>query len=301
MNSEFLPAWQEYEWRWKIPNFPTPERLFTQPKWQGEALCGQKILVHSEQGFGDTIQFARFTDILAKKGGRVTIECQPELKELLKSAPGVIETLARGDKLPEFDVHTPLLSIPGILALEKDEIPNDTPYLLAPADKRKYWSTKLTPGNRLKIGVTWKTGDKQLSASFKSCPLKAYEPLFKIDQVDWISLQKVIPEIDQPISKNLKDTSGGLKNFADTAAIISELDLIISMDTAVAHLAGALGKPIWLLLSTAGDWRWLKNVSDRPWYPNMKIFRQTKFNDWDGLIRRVLPHIKEIIKKRSKD
>ena len=295
MNSEFLPAWQEYEWRWKIPNFPTPDRLFAQPKWQGEELYGQKILVHSEQGFGDTIQFARFINILAKKGGTVIIECQPELEELLNSAPGVTETLARGDRLPEFDVHVPLLSIPGILTLGKNDIPNNTPSLQAPAKKRKYWSGQLRPGKKLKIGITWQTSAEQLSTSFKSCPLQAYEPLLKIGQVDWISLQKLFPEINQPIAANLKNISGGLHNFADTAAVISELDLVISMDTAVAHLAGALGKPVWLLLSTAGDWRWLKNCSDSPWYPNMKIFRQTEFNDWDGLIRRVLPHIKKVI------
>jgi tetratricopeptide (TPR) repeat protein len=299
MNSEFLPAWQEYEWRWKVPNFPTPKRPFTQPTWKGEELHGENVLIHAEQGFGDTIQFVRFTKLIAEKGGSVTIECQPELEALVKSAPGVVHTLARGDTLPEFDLHAPLISIPGILSLAIDDIPNDVPYLQASSEKRKYWSSQLGRKNRLKIGITWQTSNEQLSSSFKSCPLQAYEPLFKVDQVDWISLQKEMPKIDLPIADNLMDISGDLHNFEDTAAVISELDLVISMDTAVAHLAGALGKPIWLLLSTAGDWRWLKNRCDSPWYPSMRIFRQAEFNDWDGVMRQVLPHVKNLAIKKN--
>ena len=295
MNGDFEAAWPEYEWRWKIPNFPTPVRPFSQPKWQGERLDGKKILVHAEQGFGDSLQFARFTKDIADHGGDIILECAPGLTSLMESAPGVTETLARGDQLPAFDVHVPLLSIPGILSMGLDALPNQVPYLQVPVNKQEYWAGRLKSPDQLKIGITWQTSTEQLSSSFKSCPLQAYAALFGIEQVKWISLQKEIPDSDLPLPPDIMDISEDLADFSDTAAVISELDLVISMDTAVAHLTGALGKPVWLLLSTAGDWRWMKDRNDSPWYPTMQIFRQTNFNDWNEILTRIRPQIEKLI------
>jgi tetratricopeptide (TPR) repeat protein len=295
MNGDFEAAWPEYEWRWKIPNFPTPERPFSQPKWQGEHLNGKKILVHAEQGFGDTLQFARFTEIISNYGGEVILECAPSLTNLMKSAPDVAKTLARGDALPKFDVHVPLLSIPGILSMDLDAIPMQAPYLQSTVNKQEYWDDRLRFPDHLKIGITWQTSTEQLSSSFKSCPLQAYVPFFGMEQVKWISLQKEIPTSDLPLPPHLMDISNDLVDFTDTAAVISNLDLVISMDTAVAHLAGALGKPVWLLLSTAGDWRWMRDRSDSPWYPTMDIFRQAQFNDWNEIFIRIRPKIEKLI------
>jgi tetratricopeptide (TPR) repeat protein len=299
MNGDFEAAWPEYEWRWKVPNFPTPERPFSQPKWDGERLDGKTILVHTEQGFGDTIQFARFTKTMADLGGDIILECAPGLTSLMESAPGVTKTLARGDALPAFDAHVPLLSIPGILSMEVGAIPKQVPYLQASVNKQKYWADRLKISGKLKVGITWQTSTEQLSSSFKSCPLQDYSALFEFDEVNWISLQKEIPASDLPLPTHLMDISGDLADFSDTAAVISELDLVISMDTAVAHLAGALGKPTWLLLSTAGDWRWMKDRSDSPWYPTMQIVRQVNFNDWNEIMMRIRPQIENLIVEKE--
>jgi tetratricopeptide (TPR) repeat protein len=294
MDGQYTAAWPEYEWRWKIPNFPTPERPFRQPKWSGEPLSGKRILVHAEQGFGDTIQFARFVENLVEQGGEVIIECPPALTNLMKSTSGVSQVLARGDALPEFDIHVPLLSIPGILSMDLNDIPKRTPYLHAPDHVQIAGLGQTDSPELLKIGITWQTSKDQLSSSFKSCPLQAYTPLFDLKHVTWISLQKEISETDQPLPSFLMDISQSLGDFADTAAAIEQLDLVISMDTAVAHLAGALGKPVWLLLSTAGDWRWMVDRDDSPWYPTMRIFRQTQFGNWESVFRQLVPILKDI-------
>ena len=299
MNTDYLAGWQEYEWRWKVPNFPTPQRSFTQQMWYGETIFGKKVLVHAEQGFGDTIQFARFTDVIAKRGGCIILECQPELVNIMKTLPNVNQVLARGEALPDFDLHAPLLSIPYICSIDRNEIAVSAPYLQASSEKRKLWSDRLGSSDRIKVGITWQTSIEQLSSSFKSCPLKAYGPLLENNQVEWISLQKEISESDRPNMGTLVNKSDDLNDFSDTAALISELDLVISMDTAVAHLAGALGKPVWLLISTAGDWRWLCDRDDSPWYPTMRIFRQKKFNDWNNLMEHISLQIKNLTTKKS--
>jgi Flp pilus assembly protein TadD len=287
-------AWPEYEWRWKVPNFPTPVRSMDQPLWDGTPLNGKRVLVHSEQGFGDTLQFARFVTSIAGMGGTVLFETPRELTKLVETLPSISQSFARGEPLPEFDYHIPLLSIPYVISTTWGSFPTDTPYLRPDLVKSKDWAGRLAFPKPIKIGITWQSSKVQLSSSFKSCPLSAFAPLFELKDIQWVSLQKEVPTSDVPLPEELHEISDGLNDFSDTAAAIDQLDLVISVDTAVAHLAGALGKPVWLLLSTAGDWRWMVDRKDSPWYPSMHIFRQTEFGDWGSLLGQLVPLVKNI-------
>jgi len=294
-------AWPEYEWRWKVSNFPTPARSMDQPLWDGTPLNGKRVLVHSEQGFGDTLQFARFVACVADMGGTVLFETQRELTKLMETAPSVFQSLSRGDPLPEFDIHVPLISIPYVISTSWESLPLNIPYLRPDPVKSNDWAGRLEFPKLIKIGITWQSSKEQLSSSIKSCPLSAFAPLIKLQDIQWVSLQKEVPISDAPLPKELQDISDGLNDFSDTAAAIDQLDLVISVDTAVAHLAGALGKPVWLLLSTAGDWRWMVDREDSPWYPTMRIFRQTKLGDWNSVIDRLVPLIEETREKSPYD
>ena len=285
MKGDFEAGWKEFEWRWKVENFPTPLRPFAQQPWDGTPLSGETVLVHAEQGFGDTLQFARYTAAVADRGGRVVVECQPELRRLMATAPGVAGVVAHGETLPEFDRHVPLLSLPGLLNTTLQSIPADTPYLRPDPRLAEEWAGRMAGGGR-KVGIVWRSSLGQLSSPHKSCPLTAFAPLFELPGVRLFSLQKDPPADDLPLPGGVGDLGGRLDDFADTAAVISSLDLTISVDTAVAHLAGALGRPVWLLLSTAGDWRWLTGREDSPWYPTMRLFRQPSPGDWQGVLQR---------------
>ncbi|NQU60140.1 MAG: glycosyltransferase family protein [Rhodospirillales bacterium] len=287
LKGDYAAGWDDYEWRWKIPAFTSPPRAFDQPAWDGTPLEGRKILLHAEQGFGDTLQFARYARVVSGMGGKVILECQPALKRLMETLSETEEVVANGDALPAFDCHAPLLSVPGLMGATLETIPADVPYLAAEKELADKWAGRFSSFKGIKIGIAWQGTAEKRGTQSRACPLSQFQPLFDNPDIELFSLQKEIPSEDRPLPDGVADLSPELNDFADTAAIMSSLDLIISIDTAIAHLAGALGLPTGLLLSTGGDWRWLMERLDSPWYPTIKIFRQPREGDWGGIFDQI--------------
>jgi hypothetical protein len=285
---DFKRGWAEYEWRWKSLELPQAPQ-FSQPRWDGTPLNGRTILLFAEQGFGDTIQFIRYAPLVAQLGGRVILQCPPELSRLLQDVPGIEQIITRSDSLPAFDLHYPLMSLPLAFGTELDSIPLQIPYLTPDPALTKQWQARIARAPQgFKVGLAWAGSPKLKGDRLRSINLQQLSPLFEIPGVDLLSLQKREPA-KQPSSAALKliDWTQDLRDFADTAALIANLDLVIAVDTAVVHLAGALGKPVWVLLPFAADWRWMLNRTDSPWYPTMRLFRQTENGDWSGPVKSV--------------
>lgn len=276
-----------YEWRWKLKDIMA-ERNLPQPLWDGSDIRGKTVLLHAEQGLGDTIQFIRYAPLVSMKGARVIIECQKELASLLKNVRGVEHVLAQDEALPEFDTHCPLLSLPFLLKTTLESIPDEVPYIRADTSLVEKWRRKLSAeGSPRKIGLAW-SGDLRLKyGQERSCPLEKFSPLGKIENLIFYSLQKGGPSrqvFTPPEGLSIIDYAIEMNDFSETAALIENLDLVISVDTAVAHLAGALGKPVWVLLPFVADWRWMLHRDDSPWYPTMKLFRQPFRGEWEPVI-----------------
>jgi Flp pilus assembly protein TadD len=283
---DFKAGWKAYEWRWKTGAFADKRRSFRQPLWLGNAqLTAKTILLHAEQGFGDTIQFIRYAPLLASSTARVVCEVQPELVSLMSQLDG-IEVVAKGRELPHFDLHCPLLSLPLAFGTEFATIPAKTPYLAAPAARVAYWRDRL-PSGAPRTGFVWSGSSAHKNDANRSIPLARLTSLFENLPFACVSLQREMRDADREILRrlpNLIDLGPELADFADTAGVISLLDVVISVDTAVAHLAGAMGKPVVILLPHAADFRWLRDRQDTPWYPTAKLSRQKAFGDWDSVI-----------------
>ncbi|MGD0138150.1 MAG: tetratricopeptide repeat protein [Tepidisphaeraceae bacterium] len=288
---DFHQGWEEHEWRWKCKEFPSAARNFAQPRWDGCPLEGRSLLLHTEQGLGDAVQFIRYLPLAAQRGARIIIECQAELQRLFQTMSGNYQTVVRGQPLPAFDLHCPLLSLPWVFGTNLASIPNDVPYLHADAEDAGRWQDRL--GGHcalLKVGLAWAGKPTHQNDRNRSMKLARLAPLGQLPGVHFFSLQKGTAAAEAkapPAGMELVDWTEELKDFADTAALIANLDLVIAVDTAVVHLAGAMGKPVWTLLPFASDWRWLLDRADSPWYPTMRLFRQATPGDWDGVIRRV--------------
>ncbi|MEZ2238967.1 tetratricopeptide repeat protein [Microcoleus sp.] len=288
----------EYEWRWKIQGFHTSHSGFLtgpddtisareyRPFWDGSDLQGKTILLHAEQGLGDSIQFVRYAAIVKNKGGRVIVGCYAQLHRLFATVDGIDLLIVKGEPIPEFDVQAPMLSLPYILGTTKSTIPANTPYLTPPADCQ----FALLPGRKFKVGIVWAGNPKHRKNMQRSCSLSAFLPLLEVSGVSFYSLQKELSQADRALlhQTSIVDLSPHLGDFADTAAAIAQLDLVITVDTAVAHLAGALGKPVWILLAFSPDWRWLLEREDSPWYPTARLFRQSIRGDWEDVFGRVV-------------
>jgi tetratricopeptide (TPR) repeat protein len=280
-------GWTEYEWRWKLKDFTTPAGTFHQPLWDGRQLGGRRILLHSEQGYGDVIQFIRYAPMVAQRGGEVLVGCPEALTALLARAPGVSRVAAGRAGLPAFDFHTPLLSLPAIFRTTQATLPAKVPYLTPPQEAFPIGPAE--PGC-LKVGLAWAGDAKHKNDRNRSMPVGHFGPLMDLPGVQWFSLQagpRASDLAQVPWANRLTDLGARLANFDQTASAIVQLDLVISVDTAVAHLAGALGKPVWTLLPFAGEWRWMVHRSDSPWYPTLRLFRQSQPGDWPGLMDRV--------------
>jgi hypothetical protein len=305
---DLAAGWREYEWRWRCPDNALfkVKRNFAQPLWLGEEpLAGKAILIHSEQGLGDTLQFCRYVSKVAALGARVFFEVQAPLKRLLAHLEGVTRLLARGDPLPAFDCHCPLLSLPLAFHTSLSSIPAKVPYLRSRSDssrpdRRMCWQEKLGAKSKPRVGLVWSGGfrpDQPETWSVnnrRNIPLRLFAPL-KHPGIEFHSLQK-----GQPAESELTDLAAEkwdgpalidhttvLQDFADTAALIEELDLVISVDTSTAHLAGAMGKPVWILDRFDSCWRWMLGRSDSPWYPTARLYRQDRQGDWSTVIDRV--------------
>lgn len=303
LKGDLKNGWKEYEQRLLIKKYN--KREFRQPKWDGRELHGERLLVHAEQGFGDTFQFVRYLPIIKALGGHVVFECQKGLAHLFKRCNGfdeIIEKTSEGGGEPESDFFIPLMSLPNIFGTTVDNIPANIPYIWADPELINKWKVKIEsftdndnmPDKKtLKVGLVWAGKSDRKYDKVRSCPLSIFTPLGDIPDIKLFSLQKGVgsEQVTKLAEKfpivNLENELDLNLKFADTAAVIANLDLVISVDSAVAHLAGALGKPTWTLIPYAHDWRWLRNRDDSPWYPGMRLFRQTKPMDWEGVVKRL--------------
>jgi tetratricopeptide (TPR) repeat protein len=296
VQGRFEEGWREYEWRLRLPNYFNGIDRFRQPMWDGSDFQGKTLLVHAEQGLGDTIHFGRFLPMLAKKGGKIILECQTELVRLMKQTEILagIEIVPRqskaGPSLP-FDLHCPLMSLPLLLQRldpSRDDDVIKPPYVKADAALRQQWRDRVPRGGRLKVGIAWAGSKTNKNDRHRSITLATLAPLARAN-VDFYNLQLGKPGLEAahpPQGMKMIDLTSMIGDFADTAALLSELDLVVSVDTAVVHLAGAMGMPVWVLLQYTPDFRWLLEGQTTPWYPSVRLIRQTKFGVWNDLIDR---------------
>jgi tetratricopeptide (TPR) repeat protein len=284
---DFARGWPEYEWRWQVPALRQPVRPFGQPRWHGaEPLVGRTIFVYAEQGLGDTIHFCRYARLLAARGARVVLEVQPALKALLKELAGVHTLISRGEALPEFAFQCPLLSLPLAFRTDLGSIPAEPHYLVPDQQRVQAWQTRLGMRTGMRVGLVWAGNPTLGNDRTRSVSLQMLTRL-AIPGVHLISLQKELRDGDREFlaaHPEIFHLGDELTDFADTAAVMASLDLVISVDTAAAHLAGALGRPVWILQRFAPDFRWLLDREDSPWYPSARLFRQPRFGDWDSVI-----------------
>jgi hypothetical protein len=294
MRGDFRPGWAEYDWRLQVPSLGHRPRSYAQPRWSGkEDLAGKTILVYSEQGLGDTIQFCRYVSLLEKRGARVVLEVQRPLRTLLASLANVDVLLSPGDEPQPFDLHSPLLSLPLAFATELDSIPALPSYLAADPARVAVWRAHLAARSVdtavRRVGLVWAGNPTLAQDRHRSVPLESLL-LLAAPGLQLCSLQKEL----RPGDRELLDAHPGilhfgdeLNEFADTAALIESLDLVISVDTAVAHLAGAIGKPVWILQRYSPDFRWLLGRDDSPWYASVRLFRQPQRGDWKTPIQAI--------------
>jgi glutathione S-transferase len=273
-------------------------RNFTEPLWLGrEPLAGRTILLHAEQGFGDTLQFVRYAKRVSDLGATVLLEVQAPLKRLLSDIEGIAQVLARGEPLPRFDLHCPLMSLPLAFGTALSTIPADIPYLRAPADRVARWHARLGERRSLRVGIAWAGISLHKNNHQRSIALARFAALLAASGIEFVNIQKDITPADAAALRghaNLIQIGDELRDFADTAAVISLLDLVVSADTSVVHLAGALGRPVWVLLPFSPDFRWLLGREDSPWYPTARLFRQPRFGDWESVLARVRDELERL-------
>ncbi len=280
---DMAAGWREYEWRWETPHMMPARRRFAQPQWRGEAGEGRTLLIHAEQGFGDTLQFCRYAPLAAARGLRVILQVPKPLIRLLRSLPGVQRLIDNGEEAPPFDLHCPMLSLPLALGTTLATIPAALPYLHADAAQAAAWRARLAASGarRPRVGLAWAGSATMQLDGQRSLTAGHLAPLLGIEGVHLISLQRDrVAAADVPLASFMDE----MHDFADTAALVASLDLVISVDTAVAHLAGALGKPVWLLDRFDPCWRWLDGRLDSPWYPSLRIYRQPRPADWGTVL-----------------
>jgi tetratricopeptide (TPR) repeat protein len=284
---DLAAGFRAFEWRLSHSSPKFRPRSLDLPRWQGEHRNGKTLLIHAEQGLGDSLHFVRFVSRAAATGGPVVLQVQPPLVELLRDSLDVT-VISRDEPAPSFDLHVPLMSLPYELGTTMETIPAEVPYLKAAPAKAAEWRERLARYSGLKVGVVWAGSPGHRHDGMRSLPAELVLPHLSVSGVQLFSLQKEPRADDRVVLERLKDEivdlTPSLANFADTAAAVSAMDLVISVDTAVAHLAGALGKPTWILLPHILDWRWLYEREDTPWYPTARLFRQPRFRDWASVL-----------------
>ena len=287
---DYVRGFQKYEWRWKRTGANARPR-FRQPPWLGEySLANKTILIHAEQGLGDTIQFARYAPRLARAGAKVMLEVQPELKTLLSSIDGVSSVIARGEALSPFDAHCPVASMPLACRTSLANVPDDIPYLRAGDERVAKWRPRLEPVAQPRVALVWAGRAAHVNDRNRSIALAEFEPLLASGGVRFVSVQRELRPADAERlagDSRILHVGDDLSDFAETAAVLTLCDLVICVDTSVAHLAGALGRPTFVLVPCQPDWRWTANRATSPWYPQIRLFRQPVPGDWNSAIRHV--------------
>ena len=288
---DFARGWPLFEWRWKTDQLKGSARNFKQPLWLGNSpLSDKTLLLHAEQGLGDTIQFARYVPMTVAMGAKVILEVSSSLVSLLRTLKGDFAVVKKGDVLPAFDLQCPLLSLPLAFKTTLDTVPADIPYLSADPQRRRAWRERLGDKVGPRVGLVWSSTSRHKNDRQRSMALQILGPLLHLG-CEFHALQKEVREEDREILSAftlIRPHMEELHDFADTAALVAEMDVVVSVDTSVAHLAGALGKPVWILLPYAPDYRWLLARNDSPWYPTARLFRQNKIGDWEEAIEEVV-------------
>jgi tetratricopeptide (TPR) repeat protein len=288
---DFRRGFAQYEYRWQRTGMPAQRRGHGRPLWLGEfSLQGRNVLLQAEQGLGDTIQFVRYVPLLAKAGAKVVLEVQPELKGLLSPIKGAAAVLARGEPIPAADFYCPLGSLPLACETEPATIPADVPYLTADDARIVKWRARLPASERPRIAIAWSGSAQHVNDRNRSVPFAALAPLWSAEAVQFVSIQRELRDEDAALlarEPRVTHVGAELDDFADTAAVVTLADLVITVDTSVAHLAGAMGRPVWILLPYSPDWRWGLNGDTSRWYPSARLFRQHAPGEWNGVIERV--------------
>jgi tetratricopeptide (TPR) repeat protein len=301
LQGNLTAGWQAYEHRWRLKRMQSGRREFAQPLWRGEPLDGASILLWAEQGLGDVIQFVRYAPLVAARGGRVILEVPQALHRLLSTVEGAAQVVVRGGTLPSFAWQCPLMSLPLAFRTELATIPANVPYLNLDPAAIQAWSQRLH-GEGLRVGLVWAGNPKHMHDRQRSLALAQLAPLTPVADVSFYALQKGPAAAEMrsiPAEGRIVDLGPQQADMADTAAIIANLDLVISVDTSVAHLAGALGKPVWIPLPHVPDWRWLLGREDSPWYPTARLFRQSELDDWKPVIERLAAELACLVERRG--
>jgi len=294
LRGEWAAGWEAFEHRWRVEQLRALARSYDAPLWNGQELAGKTIFLHHEQGFGDTIQFVRYAPLLARRGARVLLEAQPQLRRLFSSLEGVAQLLGRDDPRPAFDYHCPVMSLARGFGTRPDTAPANIPYLAAPAEDRARWRARLGRASGLRVGLVWSSpaaaagqGPAQAHKANRSISLDLLQPLMRLPGIELIGMQTGPGSASLPEAgamATIRNLGSEVGDFADNAALIEEIDLLVTIDTAAAHLGGALGKRTWVLLASQADWRWLSGRADTPWYPSVRLFRQPAPGDWPAAI-----------------
>jgi len=298
LTGDFERGFAQYEWRWKSTESIGVDRGFRQPQWRGEDIAGKTILLHPEQGLGDTLQFCRYAPLIAARGARVILEVQGPLRAIASTLDGPAQIVATGETLPDFDWHCPLLSLPPAFGTRLDTVPAAVPYLHPLPAAVAAWAEKLGPKRRPRVGLAWSGRAAHKNDHMRSTSLSTLSPLFELDAT-FVCVQKDIRPDDMRLMQqrgDILDFGAELADFTDTAALMANLDLVIAVDTSVAHLAGALGRPLWVLLPFTPDWRWLIDRDDNPWYPTARLFRQDADREWGPVVACVREALDEFVR-----
>ncbi len=297
LQGQFAEGWNAYAWRWRTQR--QQRRSFGCPTWQGEDVQGKTVLLHAEQGLGDTIMACRLATSVAERSARVVLEVQPALVKLLGSLKGVAQLLPRGAALPPADYEASLLDLPGILNIDAGSVPAEVPYLSVEPERVQRWRDRLAARPGFKVGIAWQGNPASNADLGRSTRLAAMAPLAEVPGVRLVSLQKGAGTEQLwnfgPVEEFGPSFDAGADAFLDTAAVMQSLDLVISVDSAPAHLAGALARPVWIALKSVPDWRWMLGREDTPWYPTARLFRQDKAGDWHGVFQRMATALREKI------
>jgi hypothetical protein len=299
---DFRGGWKQYEYRWNRKKNPVPRPSFDRPLWQGETdLQGKSILLCAEQGLGDAIQFARYAPMIEARGAKVLLQVHPTLTAVMATVAGVSQVIGGGEALPEFDLYCPLLNLPAAFDTEMATIPARVPYIRPCGAYIDRWRARLPDNGRLRVGICWAGNGAHVNNRRRSMSLRRLAKILSVPDVDFVCLQKEVDAAELTILNEhcVAPLGQEFRDFADTAAVVAMLDLVVTVDTSVAHLAGAMGKAVALLLPFSPDWRWMLDRTDSPWYPTMRLFRQTATDDWNGPVEQVRRELADLACRRA--